>query len=297
MHYIRRKNNGYLYSDSLMGLFKDLVKTPFENQPKTGPWLAEVRSRESDYHREKILDRGLTNFGVPFNGLSPDDKVLIYCNYYMPIHLFSSYHIFGVHSTLFANLLASVDNNVVFIDFGCGPLTSGIAFWAFARQSNIFYLGIDSSQAMRAKAENVNQYGPYGHFQFLDPFYSRFKLIDSFTKLPKLLDNILTRHNESLIIFNFCYFLASQSLDANNLNTLSDVMVRIVEAHSNQKMCMVYQNPNSPKLHKNWEILKADISGFRSKVTPPNVQQFRYTRLSDGLPHDISVYCDILYKD
>ncbi len=207
MHYIRGKANRYWYCESLWQLFKDLLKTPFENQPQTGPWGDEVLSRGSDYHRREILDRGRTNFDEPFNGLSPDDKVLIYCNHYMPMHLISSYQIFRVHSTYFTNLLASVDNNVVFIDFGCGPLTSGIAFWAFARRSNIFYLGVDSSHAMRAKAENVNQYGP---FQDLDPFFSRFKLIGSLTKLPKILDNIVTRHNKILIVFNFCYFLASR---------------------------------------------------------------------------------------
>lgn len=291
MHYIHRKVNRYWYSDSLKKLFEDLVKSPFDNHPQTGAWQDEVQRRDSDYHRAEILGQGRTNFGVPFNGLSPDDKVLIYCNYYLPMHLISSYHIFRVHSTFFTNLFASVDNNVVFIDFGCGPLTSGIAFWAFARGSKIFYLGIDSAQPMREMAERVNQYGP---FQYLDPFFRQFELIGSHTKLATFLDDKFARDDKILIIFNFCYFLASRTIDVKNL---SDVMVRIVGERSNQNMCMVYQNPDLPQLHENWDILKTNMPGFKSKITQSNVQQFRYTRLSDGLPHDVSVYYDILYKD
>ena len=291
MSYIRHKTNRYWYSESLKKLFEDIVKSPFENHLPTRAWQDEVRNRDSDYHRKGILDQGRANFDEPYKGLSPDNKVLIYCNHYMPMHLISSYHIFRVHTRFFTSRLTSVGNNVFFIDFGCGPLTSGIAFWAFARQSNIIYLGIDSSQAMRAKAQKVNRYGPN---QNRDSFFSRFELISYHTQLTKLLDNIITRDDKILIIFNFCYFLASRTLDINNL---SDVMVWIVGEYSDHDMCMVYQNPDFPQLHENWEILKANISGFRSIITQSNVQQLRYSRLTDGFPHDVSVYYDILYKD
>ena len=291
MPYIRHKTNRYSYSESLKKLFEDLVKSPFENHERTQAWQDEVRNRDSDYQRKKILDQGRTNFDEPFKGLSPVDKVLIYCNHYMPMHLISSYHIFHVHSTFFTKLLKSVDNNVVFIDFGCGPLTSGIAFWAFAKQSKVFYLGIDSSQAMRAKAEKVNQYGP---FQYLDPFFSQFKLIGCHTQLTKFLDKLFTRDDKIPIIFNFCYFLASLTLDINNL---SDVMVRIVGEHSNKNMCMVHQNPDLPKLHENWGILKANLSGFSSRTNETNIQWFNYDSLITGSRHDTKVFYDILYKD
>ena len=140
-------------------------------------------------------------------------------------------------------------------------------------------------------AEKVNHYGP---FQYLDPFFHQFKLIGSHTKLATFLDDKFARDDKILIIFNFCYFLASRTIDVNNL---SDVMVRIVGERSNQNMCMVYQNPDLPQLHENWEFLKANMPGFKSKITQSNAQQFHYTRLSDGLPQNINVYYDILYKD
>ena len=238
MPYIHHSANRYTYSENLEKLFEDLVKYLFENHPPTRAWEDEVRNRDSNYRRREILDRGRTNFDEPFNGLSPSDKVLIYCNHYMPMHLISSYHIFRVHSRFFTTHLTSARNNVVFIDFGCGPLTSGIAFWAFARQSNIIYLGIDSSQAMQAKAQAVNQYGP---FQNRGSFFSRFELISCHTQLTKLLGNIISRDDKILIVFNFCYFLASRTLD---ISDLFDVMARIVREYSNHNMCMMNQNPD-----------------------------------------------------
>ena len=291
MRYIQHHSgNRYTFSGSLRRLFEDLVKQPFENHPPTPAWENEVKNREARYHREVILDQGRTNFDASFKGLSPEDKVLLYCVYYMPMHLVSSYHIF-VHTPFFRDLVTSVNGKVVFIDFGCGPLTSGIAFWTFARQSNIIYWGIDSSQAMCDKATEINQYGLN---QYRDTFVSRFELMSSYTQLTELLDNAVTMADQTLIIFNFCYFLASRTLD---INDLSNVMVQIVERYRNHNMCIVYQNPVSSSLSTNWRILRANLSGFRSIITQPNIQQFRYSRLTDGFPHNANVYHNILYKD
>ena len=216
--------------------------------------------------------------------------MLLYCVYYMPMHLISSYHVF-VNTPFFSDFVTSVNNEVVFIDFGCGPLTSGIAFWAFAEQRNIIYLGIDSSQAMGNKAQEINQYGPN---QYRDPFFSRFELMIYYTQLTGLLDNAIAAVDKTLIIFNFCYFFASRTLD---INDLSDIMVQIVERYRDHNMCIVYQNPVSSLLSTNWRILKANLSWFRSITTQSNIQQFRYHRLNDGSIHIRNVYYDILYKD
>ena len=291
MSYIHYSGNRYTFSERLQGLFDDLVKRPFENHPPTPAWMVEVKNKEPKYHRDHILKRGRTNFNEPFNGLSPEDKVLIYCKYYMPMHLVSSYHIFRVHTRFFAKHLTSVSNKVVFIDLGCGPLTSGIAFWAFASQSNIIYLGIDSSQAMLDKAKRINQYGPN---KDSNPFFSTFEEMSNYDQLIKLLDKYIANADRTPIVFNFCYFLASRTLDINNL---SDVIVQIVGKYSKHNMCQVYQNPNLPSLHENWDILKANLSGFKSRIIESSVQSFWYDSLITDLPHNVDVYNDILYNE
>ena len=288
MPYIHYTGNRYRFSENLKALFENLVKQPFQNHPSTSAWDTEVRNRDGSYHRNVILEQGRTNFNEPYNGLSPRDKVLIYCAHYMPMHLVSSYHIFRVHTRFFSTYLRSSSNRIVLIDFGCGPLTSGIAFWAFARQCKIIYLGIDSSQAMLEKAKEINQYGPN---QYGVPFFSTFEAISNYSELTKILARYISTDEKTSIIFNFCYFLASRTLDVRHL---SDVINQIVEKYSKHQMCVVYQNPDLSSLHENWETLRNDFTGFRSRVIESSVQWFRYDSLTTDSPHNANVYNDVL---
>ena len=52
----------------------------------------------------------------------------------------------------------------------------------------------------------------------------RLEVIGNYTQLTELLDNFITHGCKTPIIFNFCYFLASRTLDI--VVTLSDIMVR-----------------------------------------------------------------------
>ena len=297
MSYIRCFDNYsppyYVPTGNLQGLFNDLVVQPFEDHPRTTAWINLVKNKDSNYHRVEILHQGRTNFNEWHEGLSPKDKVDLYCVHYMPMHLFSSYHIFTQY-------LTSVSNRVVFIDFGCGPLTSGIAFWASARSSNMIYLGIDSSQAMLEKAKEINQ---YGHNQRRDPFFKNFQAIDDYHKLTSLLAEYIRKGDRTLIIFNFCYFLASETLD---IYDLSECLNRIVEEYSgHNQISMIYQNPRPAYFHTNWIILKKQFSTFRSQITQSNIEEFHcnWFRLNNGQlimrrsTEPIQVYCDILSND
>lgn len=291
MSYIHYTGNRYRFSMNLNALFENLVKQPFQNHPSTPAWNAEVKNKDRSYHRNVILEQGRTNFNEPYNGLSSQDKVLIYCAHYMPMHLVSSYHIFRVHTRFFRAHLRLPSNRVVLIDFGCGPLTSGIAFWAFARQCNIIYLGIDSSQAMLEKAKEINQYGPN---KYRTPFFSTFEAISNYSELTTILARYISTDEKTPIIFNFCYFLASRTLDVRHL---SDVINQIVEKYNKHKMCAVYQNPDLSSLHENWEFLRAKFAGFRSHIIESSVQWFCYDSLTTGSPHNVSVYNDILCNE
>ena len=229
-------DNHYKPGENLRRLFENLVVRPFEEHPRTPQWVEHVVNTNHTYHREKILEQGRSNFTEPYNGLSPEDKVSLYCVYYLPMHLFSSYHIFSKH-------LTSIGDKVVFIDFGCGPLTSGIAFWAFAQPRDIIYLGIDSSQEMRDKAKKINRYGPNNHE---DSFFKDGRLVSDYNRLREVLDKYkyIERDDRTQIIFNFSYFLASETLV---IRDLSDVLIQVMERYGHHKACMIYQNPPIPQ--------------------------------------------------
>ena len=285
-------NEGYYQpSESLTNLFEELIRQPFRDHPSTQAWEREVKNKNRDYRRKEILEQGRTDFDTSFNGLTPADKVLLYCIYYMPMHLYSSYHIYTKH------LLRHITENVVFIDIGCGPLTSGIAFLAATSECNITYIGIDRSQAMLKKASEINQYG-FDKYS-TKPFFQRSHFSKDYTKLPHLLESLeISQPNNTLIILNFCYVLASKTI---NVNLLSKTLNQIIQRYRAFKLTIVYQNPVhppdiSPELsiwHQKWFALQPTFRFFKSQVDNSNVEEFCYNR-SDFC---YTVYCDLLYND
>ena len=296
IHY--SSDNHYKPGESLKNLFEALITKPFEHD--LPPLAEDVRNNRIYYWEDiaRILRQGQSNFDeVSFDKPSneyyfPKDKVSIYCVHHMPRHLFGSYHIFTNYLTPI-----SKENKVVFIDFGCGPLTSGIAFRAFTGQCDITYLGIDSSQTMLDKAAVINKYGPN---TYKEPFFDKIALIRNSDSLIRLLDTYIENGDRTQIIFNFCYFFSSPTLDIDNL---SDVLIEILKKYNQHKMCLIYQNPDHRslpesrrlKLYGKWEKLKTNLSVFRSHIIQSDVETFSYRRLINDLPHNnANVYYEIL---
>ena len=252
-------NNFYYYrpSENLRRLFEDLAVKPLsESRPDVAvnPSIMHALSRP-------VLGRGTTNFDASTGDYTPKDKVLLYCVYYMPMHLYSSYHFYT--TTLIPLITAS---NVIFVDFGCGPLTSGIAFWAASVASNLFttYIGIDSSETMQTKAREINQYGfrpDRPEYRWETQFYPdvRFYRISDYIHqlTPVLEDNIMQSYGDTLIIFNFCYFLQSRTLD---IGSLARVISDFVSQYGRYKFSIVYQDPIGDGFQQKWYRFKNQMA-------------------------------------
>lgn len=254
--------NRYTPSESLQRLFESQVIRPFE---RVKPRVVEVFKTNNwakmNNLRYKILEGGLADFDESSEDFSPEDKALFYSYNYMPMHLFSSYHIFK-------NYLPPISDKVVFIDFGCGPLTSGIAFWAaFTGQCNITYIGIDKSNTMRNIARRINQYGPSGNGE---GFYKDFHIGRDYNGLPGFLSDEIKLDNPAgtLVIFNFCYFLQSKTLEGpSEIENLGNVLC---DADIDTKACMVYQDPVNDEFQARWYNLKSCIIKFSSMYEMSN---------------------------
>jgi hypothetical protein len=250
--------------------FEDLVNQPYNNHPKTPAWTREVLEQDGTHHRENILERGRANFSEGFNGLTPDDKVLLYCYYYMQMHVVSGLHVFSEGDSLFREYLLCEDKNVVFIDFGCGSLTSGVAFAGYyrsiqdtsqqtipLRRLKFHYLGIDNCEPMLRQAEEFSQYRRLFYVKGC-----KFDFMQSFQKPEDILRWIdesvsSTQINESLIILNFSYFFASESLV---VETLVQLVIRLLERYGqNYKISLVFQNPTYSESNKKWYQFKLQL--------------------------------------
>ena len=288
MPLIHRENgNTYRPGDSLKRLFKDTVVRPLKAR------LPVLARRLGNYDvnervRLDVLDQGRADFNDPYVGPSPlnagqifysaAQKVLLYCALYMPMHLYSSYH---VYRTFLSYPLVKV----LFVDFGCGPLTSGIAYRAFAEQSQTAYIGIDCADEMLKKAREINQYG-LGYA----PFFVRYKPLNAHNNLPDMIEEYISDNQE--IIFNFCYFLASRSLNARHL---ANVLVQLVRRYPKHPMRVVYQNPRNERLHQNWRILRRKLLSNGFAVCHNEIETFRYRELITGAMLEKRVACETLY--
>ena len=289
-------HSSYEPSNDLHSLFENKVIIPFRESLPEEANIFEGYSNP-DYItglREDVLNQGSTNFDASSSWhdkvYTPEHKVLLNCVFYMPMHLYSSYHLYRVHNHIIES------ENIVFIDFGCGPLTSGIAFWAAAGQRNITYIGIDSSEHMLNKAAEINTAGPFDDSD--EPFYKNFHQERNFNNLPAYLNSIEQGNPEdTLILFNFSYVLAPMTFQGD-INELINMLLNVVQANPGYKIAMMYQNIRDSD--ENWKKLKNGVINSFPDInfTAQNHMEpirVKYNRLMQGTPHRYDVSYDCFY--
>ena len=226
-------------------------------------------------------------------GYTPEHKVLLNGVFYMPMHLYSSYHLYREYRQVIES------KNVIFIDFGCGPLTSGIAFWAAAGQHNITYIGIDSSEHMLNKAREINTAGPFDNFD--EPFYKNFHRGRNFNNLPAYLNKIEKGNSEdTLILFNFSYVLAPMTFQGD-INALIDMLLDVIQGNLGYKIAMVYQNISGGD--ENWKKLKNRVINYLyflginfTAQNDTETMHVKYKRLMQGTLHNYKASYDYFYS-
>jgi len=245
-------------------IFKDFILEPYKNHPKTDLW-----DKGSTFQRIEVLKRGQADFTKPFEdeesklSLPVDDLIILYCYYYMQMHYDSSLITFRV-ATKFLHDKFLLDKDLLFIDFGCGPFTSGAAFMDFYKNNvkgdedlRIYYTGIDHAQEMLDKANQVSMgarnmipVNPDSVFKFSRHDKDVLKDIKNFKTSFK-------KHEKSAIIINLCYLLASESFNLKEkITQFAELIAEISNEFPNDSICLIYQNPVRVDLHKNWEKLK-----------------------------------------
>jgi hypothetical protein len=229
------------------------VEAPIKARYHTPSWRRHYTCRNNSYHRGTLLERGRTDFSVPLDNFTPEDKVLLYCRYYMPMHIYSNYHVFQANQELLAQHLCDATVHPLFIDFGCGPLSAGLGFSSFYgqcmdQQRPFTYIGIDHADAMLSKAREFSRIPGVFHPQ------SRFDFLKNFTYLPFMLGPYV--QSSTLIMLNFSYFFASYSVDPI---TVARTVRILVQRYGKHKILVFHQNPPSQNLNEKWRIFKEEV--------------------------------------
>lgn len=217
--------------------------------------------------RNQILKQGRANFDMASDGLTPSQKVDLYCYHYFQMHFTSSYVFFQREKELILDLLAH--DELYFVDIGCGPMTSGLAFsyWIsqFAPDSeNANYIGMDISSNMINKADQI---------VLADNFDLRFRTIHLLTDKNKArtsLEDICDENPQALII-NYSFLFASESL---NVPDFIDFTTELHDAYP--ETFIFYQNPTLPDLNTKWNKYKNKLQYFKSKELYPTNIRYKF---------------------
>ncbi len=205
----------------------------------------------NDEVRADVLNYGRADFTQSYKNLKPYDRVQLYSYFNMRKHFFTSYAIYETLYTLLKNNI--IYKNFTFIDFGCGPLTSGLALASLyydneSKPISMNYVGIDIAESMLIKAREfakTNLFSTQSKFHF----YTNWELVEQ-----SLIEKI-TQDN-AFVVFNASYLFASSSLDENNLaNFVNKVVTKL-----NNSAYFVFQNPDTADRSTKYQKFKQRIT-------------------------------------
>jgi len=161
-------------------------------------------------------------------------------------------------------------SNLIFVDFGCGPLTSGISLaWynlvvnkhpanAVAPGLRLHYIGMDRSQPMLAHAQAASVSSGLFHSKSTFDFISRANLP---IMLPALIEKYRAANgNKQLtVVLNCSYYFGSRTLD---VSSLVKIIKTLLQKHVPQdKVCLTYQNASHTDVNTKWEAFKKGVHG------------------------------------
>jgi hypothetical protein len=235
--------------------------------------------------RSDILNYGKADFDSPFKNLTGHDKVLLYCYFNMKKHFFTSFAVFSKIWPTLSKLLSNPIQPIIFIDLGCGPLTSGLAIadlhFENTKKPLLFhYFGIDISSSMITKAKEFSEADLFDRKSTFD-FYSECDSL-SMAKITSVAGA------SSHVFINASYLFASSSLNVKNLaKFVSKLRIHFKYVH------FIFQNPDRIDRNIKWTEFKKFITFKLLKTDVEKVvYKTSYSSLSD--PGSEDVYFEFL---
>jgi hypothetical protein len=242
----------------------------------------------NDYIRNNVIEYGRTNFDQATLEHSSADKVNLYCFYNMRKHYFSSVAIFKSFHDYFKTAFTNSNNRIAFIDFGCGPLTSGLAFQqCFNSMPNFHfdYVGIDISVAMLNKAKEFSESGLFSRD-------TKFQFVKSLNDISESYwESIFTLSNT--VILNFSYLFGNLSKDDSE--KLAVKINALIDKYPLNKFVLVFQNSSMEKRNRSYVIFKKLVPRLQSVTEYPKTETVIYRNaIMSNFDKSETVYYELL---
>ncbi|MGI9191171.1 MAG: AAA domain-containing protein [Chitinophagaceae bacterium] len=258
----------YEPDESFVQVFDDLVISPIKADART-QYPHRLYGYTNDYIRNNVIEFGRANFDQASIEHSSSEKVNLYCFYNMRKHYFTSMAIFKSHSDYFNALFNNSHHRITFIDIGCGPLTSGLAFQqSFNSQSHFRfeYIGIDTSVAMLQKAQAFAKSGFFSRD-------TRFQWAHSISEIDEAFwSSIFDLSNT--VILNFSYLFGN--IAKSEVEQLAMRINGLMAQFPLNKYVLVFQNSSIEKRNRSYTIFKQLVPRLQSIHHGPKIETVIY---------------------
>lgn len=228
-------------TDFMQEIFRRIILDPVQHDSRTRGFAAPLGYASADI-RAQILEYGRADFTQACHTVappaSPADRVLLYCYYNLRKHFFTTRFVLSQIIESVPSLVSSATGLPVFLDLGCGPMTSALAFAdlyqvQYDRALALHYVGIDIAGAMLDKArefEGSGLFAPASRFDYFETWEAA---------LNPLVERCVQITNP--VILNASYLFASTSLNVSELVLFTNELRRRCPV---AKMYFLFQNPN-----------------------------------------------------
>lgn len=279
---------GILYpSERMQQIFQSEIIEPIRNHLQTQISKSILMGYTNDIIRREVLNYGKADFNSAYKNLSSDDIVALYCYFNMRKHYFSSYAVF---LKMFASLQIIFKNEQltpIFIDLGCGPLTSGLALADLyhiqtGKKLKFSYIGIDIANSMLRKAQKFSEVPDLFHEDARFHFFKNWNDISD-----SLFDDLMNENNP--ILLNASYLFAN--IDKVVAEDLARFVNKLVERYKD--VHIIFQNPNRTDRNIQYDNFKELIS---FKMVDSKVEKMFYKTQPNSFsePTSEDVYYEIL---
>lgn len=159
-------------------------------------------------------------------------------------------------------------SQILFVDYGCGPMTAGLALAEILSQSQIHYHGIDTSKNMVEMAQHIN-----AEHQVFD----NFKVVQADKLNPHL-----PAGEFDVAILSLSHILAPSTcnLREEDVKEMASIWHQAVLDWQCKETHIIYQNPDCDALHCLWDAFKVALQRAGKSGQDGEIE-YTYTGLED----------------
>lgn len=219
----------YQLDTAFMQVFEQQVLLPLRSYSATR-WPDNILGHTHDYNRLCLLQYGRASFDRDTTTCTATDLVMLYNYYFLRKHYVSTLAVFDYYRQYFTQLLAH--QPLLWIDLGCGPLTSGLAFRQQFPTQSFSYIGIDKAPAMLQQANAFARSGLFPEsctFQWQQTLEA---ISDEFWAA--------TFQQPHVVLLNCAYVFAA--LDEQAIQSLAQQVNRLLDTYPRNKFVLLFQN-------------------------------------------------------